>query len=91
LFEIPTTVFDLGATAQPAFLLPSRRLPPEAATCPTPTLAPLAASPLRALWCFGFGKVAPNPDQLAVWAVQIALIAAAFRATFGKFLAGLEK
>jgi len=36
-------------------------------------------------------KVAPNPDQLAVWAVQVALIAAAFRATFGKFLASLEK
>ena len=34
---------------------------------------------------------APNPDQLAVWALQVALIAAAFRSTLAKLLAGLQK
>jgi hypothetical protein len=34
---------------------------------------------------------APNPDQLGVYVVQFNLLAAAFRATAGKFLDALQK
>jgi len=33
--------------------------------------------------------VAPNPDKLAAWSIAIALYAAAFRSTLGRFLADL--